>query len=89
MPQKRAARKEMRKSKKKHKRNTVIISEIKTLTKRFDSLLTDKKFNQAKELLKKSSSKLQKASTKGVIRGNTAARKISRLSKKLHKAAST
>jgi small subunit ribosomal protein S20 len=86
MPQKRAAQKELRKGKKRHARNTAIVSEIKTLTKKFNLLLAEKKFDQAKEALKAASSGFNKAATKGVIHKNTASRKISRLSKKLHKA---
>jgi small subunit ribosomal protein S20 len=86
MPQKRAAYKEIRKSAKKRRRNENIISEIKTLTKKFNAFLSEKKFDQAKESLRAVSSGFGKASVKGVIRKNTASRKISRLSKKLHKA---
>lgn len=86
MPQKRAAYKEIRKSKKKQKRNIKITSEIKTLVRNFNLLVSDKKFDEAKKSLKAVSSRLSKASRKGVIRKNTASRNISRLSKKLHKA---
>lgn len=88
MPQKRAAYKEMRKSKRRRLRNTGIISEAKTLAKKFNLFLAEKKFDQAKDALKKISSSLDKAATKGVIRKNTVSRKISRLSKKLHRASS-
>ena len=88
MPQKRAAFKEIRKSKKRHKRNVRITSELKTLTKKFNLLLTERKFDQAKEFLRGTSSKLDKAVTKGIIRKNTASRKISRLSRNLHQATS-
>jgi len=87
MPQKRAACKELRKGKKRQPKNTSIISELKTLTKKFNLLLAEKKFDQAKESLKAASSGLDRAASKGVIRKNTASRKKSRLSKKLHKAA--
>ncbi|MCQ9206578.1 MAG: 30S ribosomal protein S20 [Omnitrophica bacterium] len=87
MPQKRAARKEIRKSKKKHPRNTKIISELKTAVKKFNGLLSQKKYDEAKEFLKAVNSKFSKATAKGVIRKNTSSRKISRLSKNLHRAA--
>ena len=85
MPQKRSAYKELRKAKKRHPRNIAITSEIKTLIKKFNLLLSEKKIDQAKEFLKALSSKLSKATTKGVIRKSTASRKISRLAKKLHR----
>ncbi len=87
MPQKRSAYKELRKAKKRHLRNIGISSEVKTLIKRFNLLLSEKKINQAREFLQVVSSKLNKAVTKGVIHKNTASRKISRLSKKLHQTA--
>ena len=86
MPQKRAAYKAIRKSGKKRRRNEIIISEIKTLTKKFNALLSEKKFDQAGELLKAVSSRLNKAAQKNVIRKNAASRKISRLSKTLYQA---
>ncbi|OGW75869.1 MAG: 30S ribosomal protein S20 [Omnitrophica bacterium RBG_13_46_9] len=86
MPQKRSAYKELRKSKKRHFRNTRITSEVKTLIKKYDFLLSEKKFDQAKELLKTVASKMGKASAKGIIHKNVTSRKISRLSKKMHQA---
>ena len=86
MPQKRAAYKEIRKSKKRRFRNIQITSELKTLVKEYNVLLAEKKFDQAKEFLKVVVSKLSKAARKGVIHQNTASRKISRLAKKLRRA---
>ncbi|NQU95942.1 MAG: 30S ribosomal protein S20 [Candidatus Omnitrophica bacterium] len=86
MPQKRAAYKEIRKSKKRHQKNIGITSEVKTLIRKFNLLLSEKKFDQAKDTLKKVTSKMGKAAAKGVIRKITASRKISRLSRNLHRA---
>ena len=86
MPQKRAAYKAMRQSKKQHLRNVKITSEVKTFIKKFDSLLSEKKFDEAKTFLRAVSSKLDKATSKGVMRKNTVSRKISRLFKKLSQA---
>ena len=83
MPQKRAAYKEIRKSKKRRLRNIRVTSEAKTLVTKFNSLLSEKKFDEAKKTLTGVSSKLDKAVGKGIMRRNTASRKISRLSKKL------
>jgi len=85
MPQKRSAYKELRKAKKRHQLNVGISSEVKTLIKKFDRLLSEKKYAEAKEFLKIVSSKIDRATSKGVLKKNTASRKISRLSKKLHK----
>ena len=87
MPRKRSAYKEKRKSEKRRFGNIRIASEAKTLIKKYNFILSEKKFDQAKKLLSAVSSGLNKAAKRGVIHKNTASRKISRLSKKLHKAA--
>ena len=83
MPIKRAAYKEIRKAKKKHFANIAARSELKTLTKSFNSLLTNKKIGEAKKALSGLVSKIDRAASKGVIKKNNASRKISRLMKKL------
>ena len=88
MPQKRSAYKELRKAKKRHTRNIALSSEVKTLVKKFNSLLSEKKIPEAKESLKAVSSRFHKAVSRGIFHRNTAARKISRLSKKLFAASS-
>jgi len=83
MPQKRAAYKEIRKSKKRRFRNIRMMSGLKTLIRQYNLLLAEKKIDQAKEFLKVVMSKLSTAARKGTIHRNTASRKISRLSQKL------
>ena len=83
MPIKKSAYKELRKAKKRHARNTAAQTELKTLAKKFESLVSEKKMDEAKNYLKIVVSKFAKAASKGIIRKNTASRKISRLSKKL------
>lgn len=84
MPIKKAAYKALRKSKTRHLRNITIKSELKTLIKKAEKCITEKKADDAKNLLKALSSKLNKAASKGIIHKNTASRKISRLFKKLN-----
>lgn len=86
MPQKRSAYKELRKAKKRHERNISLKSEIKTFIKKFESLVSDKKFDEAGKHLKALSSKLHNAASRGVMHKNAASRKISRLTKKLNRA---
>ena len=86
MPQKRAAFKQLRKSKRKHIRNVSVVSTAKTLIKKFNALVSEKKFDEARVFLKKLHSGLAKAASKGVIHKKTASRKVSRLAKKLAKA---
>jgi small subunit ribosomal protein S20 len=59
------------------------MSEIKTLEKRFDGLMAKKSFKEAGDALGRFASKMDKAAKKGVIKKNSAARKISRLMKRL------
>ena len=83
MPQKRAAAKEIRKSKKRRLRNAVIKSELSTLIKKLESFIAQDKKAEAKQYLRTVSAELQRAARKGIIHPNRASRKISRLSKKL------
>ncbi len=83
MPIKKSAFKELRKAKKRTLRNIGRISELKTLNKKFISLVEEKNIEQAKEVLRKLTSRLNKAANKKVIHKNKAARKISRLMRKL------
>ena len=83
MPIKRASFKDLRKSKKRHYKNVSTKSELHSIIKKFESLVTDKKSDEAKALLKKIVSKIDKASAKGIIHKNAASRKISRLTKRI------
>ena len=85
MPIKKSAHKELRKAKKRHQRNISIISEIKTLDKRFLTLLDAKNTAEAKKVLQQLIAKLDKAATKKIIHKNKAARRKSRLMRKLSK----
>ncbi len=81
MPHKRSAYKELRKAKNRHFKNISIDSELNTLTKKFERLVTDKKTAEAKEFLKKLVSKIDKAASKGILHKNAASRKAARLTK--------
>ncbi|MBU3934097.1 MAG: 30S ribosomal protein S20 [Candidatus Omnitrophica bacterium] len=86
MPIKKSAFKELRKAKKRHLRNIKILSELKTLDKKFISLVDEKKIEQAEKVLNRLISKLDKAAVKKIIRKNKVSRKKSRLMRKLKKA---
>jgi small subunit ribosomal protein S20 len=64
-------------------RNVAIKSEIKTYIKKLEASLSSKDEN-LDDNLKKAISKLDKAVSKGVLHRNTAARKKSRLMKKIN-----
>ena len=83
MPRERTAYKELRKAKKRHFKNISTKSDLRTSVKNFESLIKAKKSDEAKKSLSLLISKLDKAASKGIIKKNTAARKISRLMKKL------
>ena len=89
MPIKRSAYKELRKAKARHFKNISTKSDLKTLAKRVESMLKAKKIDDAKKILSVLVSKIDRAASKGVIKKNTASRKISRLMKKLSSLAKT
>jgi small subunit ribosomal protein S20 len=84
MPHSHSAAKRLRQSKKRHRRRQAIISEIKGLVKKYSRALSAQNADEAKKLLKTIVSKLSRASSRGVIHKNTAARRISRLTRKLN-----
>lgn len=88
MPIKKSAWKELRKAKKRHQRNIRVTSELKTLNKIFLNLVNENNFEQAKKILKKLTSRLDKAALKKIIPKNKASRQKSRLMRKLNKKAS-
>ena len=70
MPIKRSSFKDLRKSRARHTRNLSSVSEIRTLAKKFESLIAEKKIKEAGAALSKFASKIDKAAKKGVIRSN-------------------
>ena len=87
MPRRRTSVKKTRADKKKHQRNLTIKQQLKRSMKKFLALLSAKNVSEAKELLKKIFSQLDKAAKKQVIHSSTASRKKSRLAKRLSKSA--
>jgi small subunit ribosomal protein S20 len=83
LPIKRSSFKDLRRSRARHARNIATMSEIKTLEKKLESLMSEKKSKEAVAALSKFASKIDKAAKKGVIKKNNASRKISRLMKRL------
>lgn len=84
MPIKHAALRQIRKDRKRQQRNQAIRSELKTLTKRLLGLLAAKKHDEAKSLLKTLASKFDRATSRGIVHHNTAARYKSRLTKRIN-----
>ena len=85
MPIKKSAKKALKKAKKKRDHNLFYKSKIKSLTKEIKNLLSQKKSEEARQLLCSLYKILDKAVKERVIKKNTAARKKSRLTKVMNK----
>ena len=68
-----------RQSEKRHVRNRAAITAVKSLVKKVQSAVADKKVEEAKASLREATSALSKAVSKGLLKRNTASRRISRL----------
>ena len=84
MPTVNAAYKALRSDVKKRGRNESVISELKTRVKNLESLITEKKNDEAKKYFNTLTVKYMQAASKGIIHKKTASRKISRLAKKIN-----
>lgn len=78
-----AAKKSIKQDKKRRLRNLAISSELKTLVRKMDSLISANKPDEAKKMLSLVMSKLDRAVKKGIIKRHNADRKKSRLSSKI------
>lgn len=85
MPIKHAALRQLRKDKKRQERNQAFRSELKTLTKRFQALLQAKKLDDAKVMMRDVASTYDRATKRGILHRNTAARYKSRLTIQLNR----
>jgi len=85
MPIKKSAKKALRQSKKRRKRNLVHKRKIKDLIKEVKSLVSQKKIKEARSLLPKVYKALDKAVKVRVIKKNTASRKKSRITNFIEK----
>jgi len=81
-----SAIKRNKQSLKRRDRNRTTKAALRTVIKKFNTTVT-KDPESAKEVLAEAVPAISKAASKGIIHKNNAARKISRLSKKLNKAA--
>jgi small subunit ribosomal protein S20 len=87
MPRRKSSLKRKRADKKRHLRNLKAKQVLKKTIKKFRALLSSKNINEAKVLLVKVYSLLDKAAKKRMIHPKTADRKKSRLAKRLIKTA--
>ena len=85
MPNTKSATRSIRKVKKQTSVNKIRKSKYKSIIKEISLLITAKKKKEAIKLLPKFNSQLMKIAKVGVIKRQTASRKISRLTKKINK----
>ena len=86
MPNIKSAMKRVKVIEKKTMRNNMIKSGYRTAVKKFEQALESGNVEEAKVLFSEATKKIDQACTKGVLVKNTAARKKSRLAKKLNAA---
>lgn len=84
MPIKKASFKSLRQSKKRRARNLRVKKPLISALKTAQKLMKNKKLEEAKAAVLKAIKLLDRAASKGIIKKNTAARKKSRLMKKLN-----
>lgn len=87
MPRRKTSVKQTRKDKKKHLRNLRAKLQLKKTIKKFQSLVAAKNLSEAKALLNKAFSLLDKAAKKNILHRGTSNRRKSRLARQLSKAA--
>ncbi len=87
MPRRKSSIKRTRADRKRHLRNLKIKRQLKETLKKFQETVLAKNIDEARALLVKAFSQLDKAAKKQVIHPRTANRKKSRLSLRLPKAA--
>lgn len=68
-----------RQAERRHDRNRSTINTVKTLIKKVQTAVTEKKTDEAKTFLREATSAIGKAVSKGAVKPNTASRRISRL----------
>ena len=83
MANRRSSIKKIRIDKRRRGHNVRVLSELKTVTRRVQGLLAEKKAAEAEKECRHLFSKLDKAVKKGVIQENTTNRKKSRLARRL------
>lgn len=88
MPHTKSAKKALRVSQRRRDQNKPVRSQVKTYVKKAEQLISGNELESAREAVQRAIAALDKAAQKGVIHPNNAARRKSRLMKKLNTAAS-
>ena len=87
MPRRRTSLKRNRQNQKKHLRNLKVKTQLKKTLKSLQELINTKNLEEAKKVISKVFSQLDKAAKKNIIHPKTASRKKSRLMKRINKGA--
>ena len=87
MPQRRAAKKDLRQNAKKRERNLLLRKQVKTAVKKFKKAIETKDIAKSKEALNLVYKMLDRAASKNLIHRNKAAREKSQFSKMVKKLA--
>jgi len=74
---------------KRQARNRATLSAVKNLVKKVQAAVAEKKADAAKTSLREATSAISKAVTKGVLKRNTASRRISRLTQHVNSLAAS
>ncbi len=77
-----------RQAEKRRLRNRTLIRTLNTIQKKVVTAVSEKNVDVAKTSLKEATSALGKAVTKGILKPNTASRRVSRLTRKVNSIAS-
>jgi len=85
LPVTESAKKRLRQSDKRRLRNRVYRSQARTYIKRANQLIAEQKLDEAAEVASLAVSALDRAAQKGVVHKKNAARRKSRLIKRLHR----
>ena len=88
MPNIKSAKKRVKVIQNKTLRNRKVKTRVKTAIKRFENALENQDIEQAREELKNANKVIDKATSKGVIHKNNAARKKSQLASRFNQLAS-
>ena len=76
--------KRARQAEKRHLRNRAVLASVKNAMKKVMTAVEEKNTTEAATLLREATAALHKAVTKGVLKRNTASRRISRLATTVH-----
>ena len=85
MPITRSAAKRMRADRKRRQRNLEVVSQLKTLNRKFQKFLKEGLGQEARDLFRTIVKRLDQAASKQILHRNTASRKQARLARQLAK----